>query len=464
MNQKKAVRVIAVVMAVMLVLSLLVSILPRSYADGDFDSQLASLNSEKDSARERRISAQNKVQALKEEQAAVIEEKLALEERNEACIEEIGLIQEQISLITAEIKLYDDKIARKEEDVRVAAEKENYQLQKYRTRLRAMEENGNYNILSLILNSDSFSSLLAAADDYGDVMDSDVKLYDLLQEARAEHQALEQEYRVYKAVCENKKAEHESTKSGLEADQAELESQIEESEALIEEYMEKIEQAEAEQRAAEAAEAAAAASVSNFLASYYAQQAAAAAAAQQQTQLVEQTETVYNEETGQFEEYTYYEEVPIPQEQQQLIAPSGGGGSGSYVWPFPGHTVITSPYGNRASTGSFHSGVDIDGYQSMGSPIVAADGGTVIMAEYSGAYGNCIIIDHGNGMSTLYAHLSSMSVGVGSSVGQGQTIGGVGNTGNCYGLDGVHLHFEVRVNGNTTDPMGYIGGYPHSYY
>ena len=463
MNQKKAVRVIAVVMAVMLVLSLLISILPRSYADGDFDSQLASLNSEKDSARQRRISAQNKVQALKEEQAAVIEEKLALEERNEACIEEIGLIQEQISLVTAEIKLYDDKIARKEEDVRVAAEKENYQLQKYRTRLRAMEENGNYNILSLILNSDSFSSLLAAADDYGDVMESDVKLYDLLQEARAEHQALEQEYRVYKAVCENKKAEHESTKAGLEADQAELEAQIEESEALIEEYMEKIEQAEAEQRAAEAAEQAAAASVSNFLAAYYAQQAAAQAAAQQQTQYVEQTETVYNEETGQFEEYTYYEEVPVPQEQQMMV-PSGGGGSGSYVWPFPGHTVITSPYGNRASTGSFHSGVDIDGYQSMGSPIVAADGGTVIMAEYSGAYGNTVIIDHGNGVSTLYAHLSSINVGVGSTVGQGQTIGGVGNTGNCYGLDGVHLHFEVRINGNTVDPMGYIGGYPHSYY
>lgn len=460
MNPKKSVRIIAIVMAVLLVFSLLVSVLPvRSFADGDFDSQLAALNSEKDAARERRVSAQNKVQALKEEQAAVIEEKVALEERNEACIEEIGLIQEQISLISAEIKLYDDKIARKEEDVRAAAEKENTQLQKYRTRLRAMEENGNYNILSLILNSDSFSSLLAAADDYGDVMDADVKLYDQLQEARAEHQALEQEYRVYKAVCENKKAEHESTKAGLEADQAELEYQIEESEALIQEYMEKIEKAEAEQRAAEAAEAAASASISNFMANYYAQQAAAAAAAQQ-SQVVEQTETVYNEETGQMEEIVTYVEVPV---EQQVVS-YGGGGSGSYVWPFPGHTVITSPYGNRASTGSFHSGVDIDGYQSMGSPIVAADGGTVIMAEYSGAYGNCIIIDHGNGMSTLYAHLSSMSVGVGSTVGQGQTIGGVGNTGNCYGLDGVHLHFEVRVNGSTTDPMSYIGGYPHSYY
>ena len=424
MNQKKAVRVIAIVMAVMLVLSLLASIIPaRSYADGDFESQLAELNSEKDSAQERRISAENKVKQLKEEQAAVIEEKIALEERKEACMEEIKLIQEQISLVTSEIKLYDDKIARKQEDVRQAAEKEDTQLQKYRTRLRAMEENGNYNILSLILHSDSFSSLLAAADDYGDVMDADVKLYDQLQEAREEHQAIEQEFRVYKAVCENKKAEHENTKA--------------------------------------AAEAAAAASVSNFLANYYAQQAAAQAAAQQQTQIVETPVVEYNEETGQYEEYVIYEEVPV---EQQFVAPTGGGGSGSYVWPFPGHTVITSPYGNRASTGSFHSGVDIDGYQSMGSPIVAADSGTVIMAEYSGAYGNCIIIDHGNGMSTLYAHLSSMNVGVGSSVGQGQTIGGVGNTGNCYGLDGVHLHFEVRVNGNTTDPMGYIGGYPHTYY
>ena len=90
MNQKKAVRVIAIVMAVMLVLSLLASIIPaRSYADGDFESQLAELNSEKDSAQERRISAENKVKQLKEEQAAVIEEKIALEERKEACMENV---------------------------------------------------------------------------------------------------------------------------------------------------------------------------------------------------------------------------------------------------------------------------------------------------------------------------------------------------------------------------------------
>lgn len=453
MNQKLIIRIIAIIMAVLLVLSLIVSVIPtRSYAD--FDSELAALNNEKEAASQRRISAQNKVAALKQEQAAVIEEKMALEERNEAAEEEISVIQEQIAMIKAEIQLYAEKIAQKEQDVLEAKACEDEQLEKYRTRIRAMEENGNYNILALILNSDSFSSLLTAMDDYGDVMDSDVKLYDQLQEARHNHQVIEQEYRDYKAECEAKRTDLEATEARLEAEKAELESQIRESQALIDEYTEKIKEAEEEQKAMEAAEAAASAAAANFVANFYARQAAAAAAAAQPQAV---TETVLNEETGQYEEVVTYQEVP----QQQT---SGGGGTGSYVWPFPGHTVITSPFGYRSSTGSYHTGVDIDGFQSAGSPIVAADGGTVILAEYYGGYGNCVIIDHGNGMSTLYAHLNSMYVSNGSSVGQGSTIGGVGNTGTCYGADGVHLHFEVLVNGSQVDPLGYIGGYPHSFY
>ena len=437
MNHKKVIRIIAVLMASLLLLSLLASIIPmRAHAD-DFETQLAALNSEKDSAKERRVAAQNKVQALKDEQAAVIDEKMALEERKEACLEEISLIEEQISLINAEILLYDEKIAQKEEDVRAAKEREDLQMEKYRNRVRAMEENGGYNVLAVLFSADSFSGLLTAIDDYGEIMNSDVILYDQLQEARAAHQALEQEYREYQAECEVKKAEHEATKVGLEADKADLEGQIAEADALIEEYVAKIEAAEEEQRAAEAAEANAKAAADAFLADYYARQAAAAAAAAAAAQ---QTTTVYNEETGTYEEQT----VSQPVQQQ-----TGGGGSG---------------YGQRASTGSFHSGIDIDGFQSAGAAIVAADGGTVIMAEYSGGYGNTIMIDHGGGIVTLYAHLNSMSVGVGSSVSQGQTIGGVGNTGTVYGADGVHLHFEVRVNGSTTDPLNYIGGYPHSFY
>ena len=450
MNQKKIIRIIAVLMAVLLLLSLIVSVLPRAYAES-FNS-LEEAQAARDSARERASNARNKVQALKEEQAAVIEEKMALEEQTAACAEEIRLIEETIEMVEAEIREYDEKIAQKEQDVFAAQQREDEQLERYRVRIRAMEENGGYNVLSVILNADSYSTLLSAMDDYGDVMDSDVALYDQLQEARREHQAIEKEFREYKADAEQKKAEHEATKAGLESDKAALEAEIEASEALIQEYVERIEAAEEEQRAAEAAEASAKQAVDGFLAAYYAQKAAEEAARQAAAQAAIQAA---QQAAQNGEEYTEPEEYSG--------GSSGGGGTGSYVWPFPGHTVISSPYGQRSSTGSFHSGVDIDGFQSMGSPIVAADSGTVIMAEYSGGYGNCIIIDHGNGMSTLYAHLSSMNVGVGSSVSQGQTIGGVGNSGTTYGADGIHLHFEVRVNGSTTDPLGYIGGYPHSF-
>ncbi len=433
-------------LAGLLLLMLFSAILQMPAFADDFDEQLAALNSEKDVAKEKRITAQNKVQALKEEQAAFIEKKMAFEERREACIEELSVTEEQISLIVARILEYDKKIEDKMAEVQAAQQKEEAQLVKYRVRLRAMEENGEYNILAVFLNADSYSSLLAAVDDYGDLMESDVVLYDRLQEARQEHQRVEQEYREVKADYEEKKAEQELIKTELEADKEELEDQIAETDAVIEEYLEKIEKAEEEQRAAEQAEANASAAVDQFLANYYAAQAAAA---QQTTTVVE-----YNEETGTYEEYTYTE---------QTVTVSAGG-TRSFVWPFPGHTVITSTYGYRESTGTTHTGVDIDGYQSAGSPIVAADGGTVIMAEYSGGYGNCIMIDHGNGLVTLYGHLNSMYVSVGSTVSQGQTIGGVGNTGTTYGADGVHLHFEVRVNGSTVDPMNYIGGYPHTYY
>jgi murein DD-endopeptidase MepM/ murein hydrolase activator NlpD len=131
----------------------------------------------------------------------------------------------------------------------------------------------------------------------------------------------------------------------------------------------------------------------------------------------------------------------------------GGGGSGSMVWPVNG--PVTSPFGWRIhpilGTRRFHTGIDIGaGY---GTPIHAADGGTVIYATWMSGYGNVIIIDHGRGISSLYAHQSNLAVGSGARVARGQTIGYVGSTGFSTG---PHLHFEVRVNGNPVDPMGYL--------
>ena len=118
-----------------------------------------------------------------------------------------------------------------------------------------------------------------------------------------------------------------------------------------------------------------------------------------------------------------------------------------FIWPLNGG--ITSPYGPR--WGRMHTGIDINGY--TGQPIVAAKEGQVIMAGGYSGYGNTVIIDHGGGYSTLYAHMSNFNTSSGSGVDQGDVIGYVGCTGNCYG---DHLHFEVRVNGSPTDPMPYL--------
>jgi murein DD-endopeptidase MepM/ murein hydrolase activator NlpD len=117
-----------------------------------------------------------------------------------------------------------------------------------------------------------------------------------------------------------------------------------------------------------------------------------------------------------------------------------------FIWPVSGPVV--SGFGMR--WGRMHNGIDIAvGY---GTPIVASASGSVISAGWMGGYGNLVIVDHGGGLSTAYAHMSSMSVG-GGGVSQGQVLGYVGCTGHCFG---PHLHFEVRVNGSAVDPMGYL--------
>ena len=122
-------------------------------------------------------------------------------------------------------------------------------------------------------------------------------------------------------------------------------------------------------------------------------------------------------------------------------------GGGGYVWPVNGPVV--SPFGQR--WGRLHAGVDIA--VPAGTPIRAAASGSVAMAGWMGGYGQYTCIQHGGGVATCYAHQSSIGVGSGASVKQGQVIGSVGCTGHCFG---DHLHFEVRINGSPVDPMGYL--------
>lgn len=123
------------------------------------------------------------------------------------------------------------------------------------------------------------------------------------------------------------------------------------------------------------------------------------------------------------------------------------------VWPMQGR--ITSYFGNRYVPYRYeyieHSGLDIAGL--YGQAITAAASGYVVLSSYYGGYGNTIVIDHGNGINTLYAHASSLCVQSGTYVNKGDTIAACGSTGNS---DGNHLHFEIRVNGVTVDPLNYL--------
>ena len=130
---------------------------------------------------------------------------------------------------------------------------------------------------------------------------------------------------------------------------------------------------------------------------------------------------------------------------------SSGGSSSGYIWP-----VAWGGYVSCNSWGYYgHTGMDIAGRGTIfGSPVLAVADGTVVSSSYQGAYGNCIMISHGNGLVTLYAHMNERYVGVGTVVSQGDTIGTVGRTGN---VTGPHLHIEFRLNGQYMDPRQYIG-------
>jgi murein DD-endopeptidase MepM/ murein hydrolase activator NlpD len=125
------------------------------------------------------------------------------------------------------------------------------------------------------------------------------------------------------------------------------------------------------------------------------------------------------------------------------------GGPGSFSWPVTG--TITSPFGWRSNpfggAPEFHQGLDIAA--PTGTTVTAAAGGTVILAQWYGGYGNYILIDHGGGYSTGYGHLSAIYVSANQAVARGQAIGAVGSTGQSTG---PHLHFEIRINGKPVDP------------
>lgn len=389
-------------LSMVLAMSLLLSAAPVSSFAVTQD-EIDALKSQRDEITAQRQEKQAVVDQLEGEHATVLERKLAMDERNMYTIQ-------QIQLNAQEIALYDEMIADKLKELEQARALEQMQLERYRERVRAMEENGNYGFLAMVLNTTNLGELLTAMDDIGEIMESDRELEDEYIAARENTEQVKAEYEAVKTELEARQAE-------LRAEQEALEKDIEEATQLILSLEEDIANRQAEYDAILAAEDAANARIDELVAELERQRAAEAAANN----------------------------------------PGGAVGNGNFIWPCPSCTYITSRFGPRIHpvTGAYknHTGLDIGaGY---GAAIVAADGGTVILADVNGGYGNCVMIDHGNGYVTLYGHMSSYAVSEGQSVSQGDTVGYVGSTGVSTG---PHLHFEVRSGGSRIDPEQFFSG------
>lgn len=404
MKQKKFVSIVAVVLVLMLLVTLVFSAIAPALAVSQAD--INNLKNQQAAINQQKAELQTRISGLEEEKTSAIDKKVALDEQNELARQEIELIDEQIDL-------YDKLIERKAQELKEAELAEAEQKAALRVRMRAMEESGSISYIAVLFHATDFSDLLARLDVVSEIMKHDKALEqsyiasrENVQTVKAEYEATQEEQRETRVELEEKKKELEAqilaaeeVISGLEADIAELEKE-------------------------------------------YTQNAANEAAIRSEL----------DAKIAQFEK----EQEELRQQQIQ----NGGSstiitGSGTFTWPTPGYTTITSPFGTRThpifGDQRFHSGVDIGA--PSGATIVAADAGTVITATYSSSYGNYVVISHGSGNSTLYAHMSSLAVSAGTTVTKGQTIGYVGSTG---WSTGAHCHFEVKISGSLVDPMSYF--------
>ncbi len=363
--------------------------------------ELENIEAQREVLETRRDNIEKKVSDLSASHASALEQKAALDERNQITLKQIKLLMDQIDLCDTILK-------QKEKEVEAAKQKETEQLEKFRARVRGMEENENYSILDLLLTSSSIGEFISAMEDMQVIVESDKKLADDYIAAREEAERVRNEYLSVK----NEYKEHLDV---LNAEQGRLEHQIAEADALIISLEEDTESAIAEYEISIASEDKMA---------------------------------------------KYLDEMSLQYAHEQDAELRGVYSDSQFIWPVPSCTLLTSPYGYRIHPildyERLHAGLDIGA--KFGEEIIAADGGTVLIAEYSDSYGNFVLIDHGDRYSTAYGHMSEIAVEAGQEVKQGELIGYIGSTG---WSTGPHLHFEIRLDGERIDPEEFFSGLIH---
>lgn len=434
-NRKRLVSILAGIMAAIMLLTLLISILPTKASAASSSEIRKQINSLQDDRKE----IKNQISELQVQYQATSDEISDIVARKNVIDQEIGLLHSEIININEQIGAYSVLIADQQEELDAAEARFDQLNEDCKTRIQAMEEEGTVSYWAVLFKANSFSDLLDRLNMVEEIASSDTRR---LQELSDAAQRVEDA----QAELAGEKAELEVTRAELDGTQKELDAKRQEADDLIVQLIAKSEELKLQQEDLEAED-------EELLA---------------QIALKEQE---YNE--AKLEEWLAYmatyvppttvaPSVPISDPNGSNSGNSGNSNSGVTVgssWLVPcSYKMISSPFGFRESptTGAsrYHQGVDLAA--NAGTPIVASRGGTVTIASYSNSAGYYVTINHGDGFSSIYMHMTNYVVSSGQKVNQGQTIGYVGSTGISTGN---HLHFGIAQNGAYVNPCNYVSLY-----
>ena len=426
-NKKFWISLLAGIMALIMILSLVLGMLPAAQA-----ASSSEIRDQINQLEEDEKALQEKIDALKQDQKENLADVREIMAQKENIDQQIGLLRQKIRNMDSQISSYAILIADKQKEL---DEKQAYLKElneKNKERIRAMEEQGELTYWSVLFQASSFSDLLDRMNMVEEIAAADQRRLKEMKKAALEVEAA-------KSTLELEKSNLEASRTQLAQDKAELESLSAESQKLL---------------------------------------SAAIAQGEAFDKLMDEYEEEHNnigdqiaDKEIEFKDAEYSEYMATM--TTATTAPTkpsyntGGGGNGGGTnvdgegieWIVPvTYSYVSSAHGWRVHPISgewkWHSGVDLSGYGINGRPIYASRGGVITFAGWYGAGGWTVKIDHGDGFSTVYMHMSDYIVSAGDYVAAGQTIGYVGSTG---GSTGPHLHFEVRWHGEDQNPMKYIG-------
>ena len=420
-NRKKIVSFVAGVMALVILLTLILGLLPTSASaasSSEIRKQINALKAEKEEISKQITLVQEQYEENEDEIADIIARKNVIDQ-------EIQLLSTQITNIHEQIASYNLLIADKQDELDNAQLRYENMNQENKDRIRAMEEEGELSYWEVLFKANSFSDLLDRLNMVEEIAASDNRR---LQELGEAAEAVE----VAREDLEAEKAELVLTQQELDDTQVEMDEKRAEADQLFQELLTKADDLEALEAEFEAMEEA-------FL------------------KEIAQKEVEFS--AAKQAEWAAYMATYVPPEGSGNTGASAGGTGGtasSSGWLIPcNYSSITSPFGNRtaptAGASSNHMGIDLD--STTGTTVIASRPGTVVAAGYTNAAGNYVKIDHGDGYTSIYMHLNNYNVSAGQIVGGGQSIGAVGATGVATG---DHLHFGITKNGVYVNPSEYL--------